>query len=155
MKLHHIQVACAPGAEDSARRFYCDGLGLIEVEKPEDLKSKGGAWFRAYDDAGLVTAEIHVGVEDQFVPALKAHPALQVASVTELESVAARLSNLGFDVDWSQRYNLPGNERCHTADGQGNRVELLAPVNAKSTRDDAEGEAVVAELVNRSFDRRP
>jgi catechol 2,3-dioxygenase-like lactoylglutathione lyase family enzyme len=128
MRLHHVQVACSPGAENTARRFYGDGLGLAEVEKPDDLKPKGGVWFRAADSAGRVTAEIHVGVEDPFVPALKAHPALQVASVAELEAVAARLSDLGFPVDWSQRRNFPGNERFHTADGQGNRVELLAPV---------------------------
>ena len=130
MRLHHVQVACSAGTEDTARRFYADGLGLIEVEKPKDLKPKGGVWFRAYDEAGLVSAEIHVGVEEPFVPALKAHPALQVASVPELEAVAERLSSLGFGVDWSQRHNFPGNERCHTADGHGNRVELLAPVEA-------------------------
>lgn len=155
MKLHHVQVTCSPGSEDMARRFYRDGLGLVEVDKPEELKPKGGVWFRAYDDAGLVTAEIHVGVDNQFAPALKAHPALQVASVTELEIVAARLSDLGFDVDWSQRNNFPGNERCHTADGHGNRVELLAAVNLKATRSDADGQAVVAQLMNRSFERRP
>ncbi|WP_338747890.1 VOC family protein [Janibacter alittae] len=128
MRLHHVQVACPPGTEGTARRFYAEGLGLSEVEKPEDLKPKGGVWFRAYDEGGSVSAEIHVGVEDPFYPALKAHPALQFASVTELEAVAERLVDLGFGVDWSQRHNFPGNERCHTADGQGNRVELLAPV---------------------------
>ncbi len=127
MRLHHVQVACAPGTEDTARRFYRDGLGLAEVEKPDDLKPKGGVWFRKTDEAGLATAEIHVGVEDPFVPALKAHPALQVASVAELEAVADRLSNLGFSIDWSQRHTFPGNQRFHTADGHGNRVELLAP----------------------------
>ncbi len=127
MRLHHVQVACAAGTEDAARRFYADGLGLTEVEKPEDLKAKGGVWFRAYDKTGLVSAEIHAGVENPFVPALKAHPALQVESVTELAVVTERLTSLGFEVDWSQRHNFPGNERCHTADGQGNRVELLAP----------------------------
>lgn len=130
MRLHHVQVACARGTEDTARRFYAEGLGLVEVEKPEDLKPKGGVWFRAYDAEGVVTAEVHVGVEDPFAPALKAHPALQFESVGELEEVATRLTGLGFAVDWSQRYNFPGNERCHTADGQGNRVELLAPPRA-------------------------
>ncbi len=127
MRLHHVQVACARGTEDTARLFYRDGLGMVEVEKPDDLKPRGGAWFRAYGEGGQVAAEIHVGVEDPFVPARKAHPALQYASVTELEDVARRLTTLGFDVDWSQRHTFPGNERCHTADGQGNRVELLAP----------------------------
>lgn len=128
MRLHHVQVACSQGAEGTARRFYGDGLGLTEVEKPEELRSKGGVWFRAYDNAGVVSAEIHVGVEDPFAPALKAHPALQVATVAALEAVTERLSSLGFEVDWSQRHTFPGYERCHTADGQRNRVELLASV---------------------------
>ena len=76
MRLHHVQVACPPGGEDDARRFYADALGLTEVEKPADLAGRGGAWFRAHDAAGAVTAEIHVGVEDPFGPARKAHPAL-------------------------------------------------------------------------------
>lgn len=101
MKLHHVQVACAPRMEDSTRRFYADGLGLTEVEKPDDLKPKGGVWFRAHDAEGVVTVEIHVGVEDPFAPALKAHPALQFESVSELEDVATRLVSLGFAVDWS------------------------------------------------------
>ena len=134
MKLHHVQVACARGTEDVARRFYAEGLGLSEVEKPEDLRPKGGVWFRAYDPDGVVTAEIHVGVEDPFTPALKAHPALQLDTVAELEEVARRLVDLGFAVDWSQRHNFPGNERCHTADGHGNRVELLAPASHPPAR---------------------
>ena len=125
MRLHHVQVACARGTEDDARRFYGEGLGMTEVDKPEDLRAKGGAWFRSYD-GGTVVAEIHVGVEDPFTPALKAHPALLLESVRELEVVADRLASLGFGVDWTQRHNFPGHERCHTADGQGNRVELLA-----------------------------
>ena len=130
MRLHHVQVACARGSEDTARRFYRDGLGMAEVEKPEDLRPKGGVWFRAYDESGAVAAEVHVGVEEPFSPALKAHPALQFGSVAELEAVARRLLLLGFGCDWSQRHTFPGNERCHTADGQGNRVELLAPAGA-------------------------
>jgi catechol 2,3-dioxygenase-like lactoylglutathione lyase family enzyme len=127
IRLHHIQVACPPDSEDLARRFYGEGLGLVEVEKPDDLKPRGGAWFRAYDDAGAVTAEVHVGVERPFVPASKAHPAFQFATVAQLETVADRLTGLGYPVDWSQRHTFPGNQRCHTADGSGNRVELLAP----------------------------
>jgi catechol 2,3-dioxygenase-like lactoylglutathione lyase family enzyme len=126
MRLHHVQVACPPGAEDEARRFYAQGLGLTEVEKPADLAGRGGAWFRAYDDAGAVTAEIHVGVEDPFAPARKAHPALVLAGVAELESLGARLQAAGFEVDWSQRHSFPGFERLHTFDGHGNRVEILA-----------------------------
>ena len=69
MRLHHVQVACPPGGEDVARRFYADGLGMTEVDKPADLAARGGCWFRAYDDAGAVAAELHVGVEDPFAPA--------------------------------------------------------------------------------------
>ncbi len=127
MRLHHVQVACPSGGEGAARRFYADGLGMIEVEKPEDLRARGGAWFRSYDGAGQVAAEIHVGVEDPFRPARKAHPALVLEDVAELEAVGARLAELGFEVDWSQRDNFPGYRRFHTFDGAGNRVEVLAP----------------------------
>ena len=71
-------------------------------------------------------AEIHVGVEDPFAPARKAHPALLLEDVAVLESTAVRLGELGFEVDWSQRDTFPGHVRCHTFDGHGNRVELLA-----------------------------
>ena len=127
MRLHHVQVACAPGAEDAARRFYCVGLGLFEVEKPADLTARGGAWFRAYGIDGEVSAEIHVGVEDPFSPARKAHPALVVDGLESLGEIGDRLAGLGFVVDWSQRHTVPGHQRFHTFDGSGNRVELLAP----------------------------
>jgi len=126
MRLHHVQVACPRGGEDGARRFYGDGLGMTEVEKPDDLKARGGAWFRAFDSRGGTSAEIHVGVEDPFAPARKAHPALVLDSVAELEIVAARLTSLGFDVDVSQRHPFPGYQRFHTFDAHGNRVEVLA-----------------------------
>jgi catechol 2,3-dioxygenase-like lactoylglutathione lyase family enzyme len=123
MRLHHVQVACPPGGEEGARRFYADGLGMTEVDKPEDLKARGGCWFRAYDDEGSLTAEIHIGVEDPFVPARKAHPALVV---DDLDEVADRLRRLGFDVDDGQRETFPGHLRFHAFDAHGNRVEVLA-----------------------------
>jgi catechol 2,3-dioxygenase-like lactoylglutathione lyase family enzyme len=126
MRLHHVQVACPPGGEDGARRFYSDGLGLVEVAKPPELAARGGAWFRAYAD-GAVTAEVHVGVEEPFAPARRAHPGLLLADVAELEATGSRLEWLGFEVDWSQRHNFPGYERLHTFDAHGNRVEILAP----------------------------
>ncbi|MGH3362162.1 MAG: VOC family protein [Nocardioides sp.] len=127
MRLHHVQVACPPGGEDAARRFYVDGLGMTEVEKPEELRARGGAWFRAYDAAGAVTAELHVGVEDPFAPARKAHPALVLDTVAQLDELANGLARLGFEVDHGQRHRFPGHVRFHTFDGAGNRVELLAP----------------------------
>ena len=125
MRLHHVQVACPPGGEHAARRFYADGLGMTEVDKPADLVARGGCWFRAYDDGGAVAAELHVGVEVPFAPARKAHPAFVV---DDLDEVAGRLRSLGFDVDESQRDSFPGHVRLHTHDGHGNRVEVLQPV---------------------------
>jgi catechol 2,3-dioxygenase-like lactoylglutathione lyase family enzyme len=126
MRLHHVQVACPRGGEGVARRFWVDGLGLTEVPKPADLAGRGGAWFRSYADSGEVLAEVHVGVEDPFTPARKAHPALLLDGATELQAVAGRLQRLGFEVDWTERHTFPGHQRCHTRDGHGNRVELLA-----------------------------
>lgn len=122
MRLHHVQVSCPPGGEDDARRFYRDGLGLTEVPKPAALAGRGGTWFRAYDDSGGVSAEIHVGVEDPFTPAGKAHPALLV---DDLDALAARLHGLGFGVDTTERDTFDGHLRFHTHDAGGNRVEVL------------------------------
>jgi catechol 2,3-dioxygenase-like lactoylglutathione lyase family enzyme len=120
--LHHVQVACPPGGEDDARRFYAGALRLTEVEKPADLRGRGGVWFRAYDGLGAVTAEIHVGVEDPFVPARKAHPALVV---DDLDAASATVRAAGFVVDDRERDSFPGHLRFHTHDGAGNRVEIL------------------------------
>lgn len=122
MRLHHVQLACPPGGEDAARRFWIEGLGLVEVPKPSTLAGRGGAWFRSYV-GGL---EVHVGVEDPFAPARKAHPAVLLDDAAELERVATRLAGLGHEVDWSERDTFPGHHRCHARDGHGNRVELLA-----------------------------
>jgi len=127
MRLHHVQVACPPGGEDAARRFYAERLGMTEVEKPADLRARGGAWFRSYDADGAVAAEIHVGVEDPFAPARKAHPAFVLDTVADLEATALRLEVTGGEVDWSQRTTFAGYERFHTFDANGNRVEVLAP----------------------------
>ena len=121
MRLHHVQVSCPPGGEEDARRFYAEGLGLTEVAKPAELADRGGAWFRAYDD-DTVVAELHVGIEEPFTPALKAHPALLV---DDLMAVVGRLRALGFDVDERERDTFPGYVRVHAADAAGNRVEVL------------------------------
>ncbi|NPC97404.1 glyoxalase [Nocardioides sp. zg-DK7169] len=125
MRLHHVQVSCPPGGEELARRFWGEGLGLAEVEKPPALRSRGGAWFRSYDADEQVVAEVHVGVEDPFVPARRAHPALLLASVADLEETGSRLVALGFEVDDRERHTFDGHERLHVRDGHGNRVELL------------------------------
>jgi catechol 2,3-dioxygenase-like lactoylglutathione lyase family enzyme len=117
-----VQVACPPGGEDAARAYYADGLGLSEVEKPADLRAGGGAWFRAYDGSGAVVAELHVGVEEPFAPARKAHPAFVVDDV---DVVAARLREQGHEVDEKERGSFEGYVRFHSFDPHGNRVEVL------------------------------
>ncbi|MFB9313304.1 VOC family protein [Nocardioides plantarum] len=127
MRLHHVQVGCPPGGEDAARAFYVDGLGLTEVAKPEALRARGGAWFRARDDDGAVTAELHVGVEDPFRPAVRAHPALLLDDVAGLDRTADRLAAAGHEVDHTERHTFDGFVRVHVRDPHGNRVELLVP----------------------------
>jgi catechol 2,3-dioxygenase-like lactoylglutathione lyase family enzyme len=126
VRLHHVQVCCPRGGEEEARRFYAEGLGLSEVDKPAELAGRGGAWFRSYDDEGAVTAELHVGVEEPFAPARKAHPAFVLASVEVLTATVARLEGLGYPVDRSECGTFPGHRRVHVGDPHGNRVELLA-----------------------------
>ena len=133
MRLHHVQVSCPVSGEDGARRFYGDVLGLPEVDKPPVLAARGGCWFRRGD------VEVHVGVEEDFSPARKAHPAFLVDSVEELRATAVLVEQGGFPLRWDD--DFPGYRRFHTADGSGNRVELLAelrqlessPGNAEAT----------------------
>jgi catechol 2,3-dioxygenase-like lactoylglutathione lyase family enzyme len=129
MRLHHVQVSCPAGGEDAARQFYADALGLTEVAKPSALAGRGGCWFRAYDDLGRVTAEIHVGVEEPFTPARRAHLALVLDDVAALDRIAARLRAADHLVDQSERETFAGHLRFHTFDPHGNRVEVLAPLS--------------------------
>ncbi|MGB0099538.1 MAG: VOC family protein [Nocardioides sp.] len=122
MRLHHVQVACPRGGEGAARRFWGEGLGMAELPKPAELAGRGGCWFR--DGA----AEIHVGVEEPFTPARKAHPAVLLDDVAALDAAGDRLAALGFEVSWVERHTFPGHERAHAFDAHGNRVELLAAV---------------------------
>lgn len=126
MRLHHVQVSMPAGGEGLARRFYGDALGLDEVEKPSALAGRGGCWFRSHD-GDQVVAEIHLGVEDPFAPARKAHPALVVEDAVALDALAARIERAGFEVSWVERDTFDGHLRFHTNDGFGNRVEILAP----------------------------
>lgn len=117
--LDHVQVAAPAGGEADARRFYGELLGLTEVEKPSALAGRGGVWFAL---AG--GAQLHVGVAQDFAPALKAHPGLRVADVASLEALAAGLADAGAPVTWDSE--LTGVRRFFTADPFGNRLELLA-----------------------------
>jgi catechol 2,3-dioxygenase-like lactoylglutathione lyase family enzyme len=109
----HVQVAAPPGCEEEARAFYGGLLGLEELPKPEPLRARGGCWFRAGEQ------ELHVGVEDPFAPARKAHPGLVVDGLGDL---AKRLRGAGIDIAYDE--TIPGTERFHVADPFGNRLEL-------------------------------
>jgi ribosomal-protein-serine acetyltransferase len=116
--LDHVQVAAPTGCEDDARRFYGDLLGLEELEKPEALRGRGGVWF------ACGAQQLHVGVEADFAPAAKAHPALRVSGA-DLDRVATRLTEAGGAVQWDDA--IPEVRRFYAADPWGNRVELIAP----------------------------
>ena len=114
MRLDHVQLAAPPGCEPEARRFYGELLGLVEVPKPAALAGRGGVWFD----------QLHIGVEQPFSPARKAHPALRVTH-DELDALAGRLAAAGATVTWDDA--LPGVRRFYTEDPWGNRLELLSP----------------------------
>jgi catechol 2,3-dioxygenase-like lactoylglutathione lyase family enzyme len=110
----HVQLAMPAGGEDAARRFYGDVLGLEEIAKPASLVGRGGAWFRG----GSV--ELHLGVEDDFRPARKAHPALRVRG---LSGLIRRCVDAGHPVE--RAVPVPGVERVYVDDPFGNRIELV------------------------------
>jgi catechol 2,3-dioxygenase-like lactoylglutathione lyase family enzyme len=112
--IDHVQLAMPPGGEDAARRFYRDVLQLAEVPKPSALAGRGGVWF----ESGAVA--LHLGVEADFRPARKAHPALRVAGLADL---IARCEAAGIPV--TRDVALPGCERVHVADPFGNRIEFV------------------------------
>ncbi len=111
--LHHVQVACPAGSEGLLRRFYGAVLGLPEIAKPPALAARGGCWFR------VGPQQLHLGVEEGFTPARKAHPCLLVDDV---DRVAAAVTAYGGDVRWDDA--IPGVRRFHTDDPCGNRVEI-------------------------------
>jgi catechol 2,3-dioxygenase-like lactoylglutathione lyase family enzyme len=113
--LDHVQLAMPKGGEEAARAFYGGLLGLEELPKPAPLAARGGCWFAAPG------AQIHLGVEEPFAPARKAHPALLVA---DLEALVVRLAAAGValkedDAGLDRR-------RIYASDPFGNRIELIA-----------------------------
>jgi catechol 2,3-dioxygenase-like lactoylglutathione lyase family enzyme len=114
--LHHMQLCLPPGEGDAARAFYVGVLGMVEVVKPPALAARGGAWFRS---GGL---ELHLGVADDFQPAVKGHPGILV---NDLDEVVRRLRDSGQDATWDT--NFPGFRRAYAADPFGNRLEFLQP----------------------------
>ncbi len=102
------------GQEQAARTFYADVLGMVEIDKPPALATRGGAWFRS---GGV---ELHLGVEDDFRPSRKGHPGILV---TDLDEVVRRLQSAGQDVSWDAEF--PGFRRVYASDPFGNRMEFL------------------------------
>jgi catechol 2,3-dioxygenase-like lactoylglutathione lyase family enzyme len=115
--IHHVQLAAPRGSEGEQRAFWTGTLGFAEVEKPSILAGRGGCWFRRE------SMEVHVGSDDEFQPAHKAHPGLLVE---RLENWAARLTDAGYPVRWDQ--DFPGMRRFYTEDPFGNRLEFLEPI---------------------------
>lgn len=115
--LHHVQVSAPIGCEADARWFYGDLIGLAEIERPESLAQRGGVWF------GLGAQELHIGVQEPFSPAWKAHPALSVP-IGDLDALAQRLLEAGVKVSWDDA--LPGIRRFYSKDPWGNRIEVRA-----------------------------
>jgi catechol 2,3-dioxygenase-like lactoylglutathione lyase family enzyme len=109
-----VQLAIPRGGEPVARRFYCEVLGLVEVPRPALMAGRGGCWFESGD------VRIHLGVEDDFRPARKAHPALRCR---DYDGLLARLRAAG--VEALPAAEVPGVTRCHVHDPFGNRIELI------------------------------
>lgn len=112
-----MQLLIPPGGEDVARAFYTGVLGLTEVEKPPELKKRGGCWFR---HEGL---ELHLSPVDDFVPATRAHPGVLV---DDLDRWAGKLETAGRPVKWDA--DFPGYRRFYSADDHGNRLEFLGRI---------------------------
>ena len=117
--LDHVHICAPAGCEPAARSFYGELLGLPELPKPPVMAARGGAWFALGE-----RQELHVGIEAEFRPARRAHPALTLDSVAALEALAVALEQAGHEVRWDG--DLPGAARFYVDDPFANRVELLA-----------------------------
>lgn len=113
--LHHAQIAAPRGCEAAARRFFVEICGMTEVPKPPSLAARGGIWL---DFGGT---QLHVGVEEPFRPARKAHPAFEVA---DLDALRVRLVQHGIRTWDDEPY--PGRRRFYADDPWGNRLEFLS-----------------------------
>ncbi|HKX30558.1 MAG TPA: VOC family protein [Blastocatellia bacterium] len=112
--LDHIQLAIPRDTEEQARAFYGDVLGLEELPKPPELAGRGGVWFQCGGQ------QLHLGVEDDFHPARKAHPGILIENI---ETLALSLRTAGYEPVWDG--SLPQIKRIFVADPFGNRLEFL------------------------------
>jgi catechol 2,3-dioxygenase-like lactoylglutathione lyase family enzyme len=115
-QIDHVQLAMPLGREDDARAFYSGMLGITEKEKPPHLAARGGCWF----ERGPL--KLHLGVEADFRPARKAHPALLVDG---LEQLVSDMKRAGVPVRDDEP--LEGYHRVYVDDPFGNRIELMEP----------------------------
>ena len=115
--IDHVQLAMPAGGEDQARAFYQDVLGVAEQPKPPHLAKRGGCWF----EQGAL--KIHLGVEADFRPARKAHPALLVRDLAALKAAIAAGGYAMRDDE-----PLEGYDRIYVDDPFGNRIELMEPL---------------------------
>ncbi|MFQ3254309.1 MAG: catechol 2,3-dioxygenase-like lactoylglutathione lyase family enzyme [Loktanella salsilacus] len=112
--MHHDQLAMPMNGEDRVRAFYVDVLGFEEVEKPDILKDRGGVWFTR------AAIDLHLGVEEPFIPAKKAHPAFGAPSLDKaIQHLQSRKVAYRRDID------LPNIRRIYIDDPFGNRIDLL------------------------------
>lgn len=114
--IDHIQLAAPEGCEDEARNFFAKLLGWTEIPKPENLRKRGGVWFQC----GI--HQVHIGVQKDFVPATKAHPAFQVSQLDELQRY---LMNLNIQTIPDDVRDDEGVKRCYLNDPFGNRLEFI------------------------------
>jgi len=117
--IDHVQLAAPKGCEAEARRFFGCLLELEEIEKPLPLRKRGGCWFKVGD------RQLHIGVEERFQPATKAHPAFAVHNI---EAVFSALQQAGVRCVWDESFG--GVRRFHSKDPWGNRLEFTEPTAA-------------------------
>ncbi len=115
--IDHVQLAMPANQEQQARAFYSEILGLAETPKPPNLAKRGGLWFEQGE------LKIHLGIEQDFRPAKKAHPALLVEGLSEL---IERCKAGGYEVTGGEP--LEGYNRAYVADPFGNRIELMEQI---------------------------
>lgn len=118
LSIDHVQIAMPAGEEETARAFYINLLGFTEIPKPPELVKRGGTWFQSGN------VRLHLGVENDFRPARKAHPAFLVDN---LEAILEKVQRAGYEWDESQP-PLEGYKRAHIYDPFGNRIELMERV---------------------------
>lgn len=123
LALDHIQLAMPMGREEEAEGFYAGVLGFVTRQKPAELADRGGCWFRSGD------ADLHLGVDPNFVPASKAHPAFLT---NDLDALGLALEATGVNVVIDTQ--VAGFRRFYCSDPFGNRLEFLERVDPATRR---------------------